>query len=256
MPTELIIDIFKSFDIISSASALSQASRKMNTVWRTNIIPICHEVLPCGIEYYHQARQVWEEMKQSVLVVPSQSAAEDQADGGLLPARVLFPIAESVFSNIHTEFCHQGSFSSSCIERYLIASGSSSRSRFLRSYYRTMSILHLAAKNTCERDQNLSPLQLLDLFRMSEAMLRVLRISACEHWGPNHSFNFFHGFHYIKFIESDLEGISKDGRDFHHSSHQDAVIDDKKRLEVKIRIMTGSVLTSFLPLAFPERDLS
>ena len=201
LPAEIIIDIFKSFDVVGSATALSQTSRKFHTVWRTNIVSICREVLPRGVEYYDQANKVFEEMKQSILGDGQANASILRVDRRVIkttiPSRVLLSIAESTFvALIEFEFEFEDgdlaglSDHCSCIRtgpdgQYhcpFTPSGLSRYYHFLQSFYHTMSVMHLAAKTTQEIRQTLSPVQLLDFFQMSEAMIRVLKSSARHPW--------------------------------------------------------------------------
>ena len=251
-PAEIIIDIFKSFDVISSATALSQTSRKFHAVWRTNIISICDQVLPHGIEYKSQVHQIFEEMKQSVLL-SSQSSAEDKSHADIsLLAKPLFSIAKNALSKSQMDSRALGPRGRSFMDRRVVAFDASSHSRFLWSYYQTMSIMHLASIMSGEMNGTLSPLQLLEFLHMSESMIWILKTSASEPWHIFDSSDFFDNFDYIKIMESDLRGTLRNKYIHRHSAYQNFCTKEEDRLKLEIREMKGIILTHFLPLIFPK----
>ena len=250
-PAEIIIDIFKSFDIISSATALSQISRKFYAIWRTNIISICEEVLPQGIEYKGQVHQILEELKESVLV-PSQNLAEGQTDADSLPAKSIFSIAENAFSKVQMDtdaLRPRGRF---FMDRRIAAFDESSHSRFLLSYYHTMSIMHLASMTPSDMNETLSPLQLLDFLRTNEATIRILKTAISEPWDIFDTTDFFDNFDYMKDLKSELKGIIKNQQSFHDLSNRNPYIEAEDRVRLKIRETKGIILANFLPLIFPR----
>lgn len=186
LPTELIVQIFKSAKKINSAAALSHTSRQLHSVWRYHLASICDAVLPRTIECYDEVHLLLEARANSTLVT-SQSSVEDKAKAAIVQAKMLFAnadLADAAFKEFETQFdvvlvhgettveqsCKYAC-PGTCRDRHGgIVLEASCRIRFLQAYHRAMSIGYLGGKSATKRYQLLASLHLLDLFRMIEVM--------------------------------------------------------------------------------------
>lgn len=182
LPNELIVHIFKSVDNISSAASLSRTSRHLHEVWLYYLPPIRDTVLSRTIECYDQASQLVESMAKSDTAV-DQSSVEEKAKAAVIRARLLFTnsdMADEALkyfeADLPTEW-DEGFEQCTCTcngtgigdngEPIVVGV---SRTRFLRGYYQAMSIIYLAGKGSTRIYRFLASMDLLDFFRMVEAM--------------------------------------------------------------------------------------
>ncbi len=172
LPTELMVGVFKSVDVISSATALSQTSHHLHATWRSNLPSICDAVLPRMIEAYDQAHQFLEVREISNVAI-SQSSVEEKANAAVLRATRLLVHANTArlkFKKFEVGTPDQwgGWASTKHMDRTL---DESSRIRFLKGYYRAKSVIYLVETNRTELlKPTLASIHLLDFLRAYEVM--------------------------------------------------------------------------------------
>ncbi len=192
LPAELIVDVFKAVDTISSAAALSQTSHHLHATWRSNLPSICDAVLPRMIEGYDQARRFLE-LRETSNVVTGQSSVEEKANAAILRATSLVVNADTAllkFNRFKFEESDQwGGWDSDQWGGWAFTKGNKHkqkdrtfddciRIRFLQGWYPAKSLVHLVKDDRTELLKPiLASMHLLDLFRAYEVMEWMLRES-------------------------------------------------------------------------------
>ena len=236
LPTELLVNIFKSVDNVGDAAALSRTSRYLHEIYHYNLSSICDAVLPRTIEAYDQAAQLVEartnpaaissddsetiydavhppnvraydtieQYDQAVQMVKArakpkitagQSSTDEQPVAAVKRAKKLFADAALVNSALR-QFEMVVSHTREAPPELLVHGSSLTeppgisslepltRARFLKGYYRGISVIYLMRKTGAEMYQFLASMSLLDLFRICEIIewqaVEFLMSSRCQ----------------------------------------------------------------------------
>ena len=184
LPNELILHLYKSFDKVNEAAALSHTSRHFHTIWRYNLTSICDAVLPKVIRCYSQHCQLAEARANSDLVV-NQSSDDDGAKAAVVRAQAMLNddtlagYALGIFEN-QTYFylrimgIAEQLYQCDCTpytrnrREYILAQFTCNR--FSKGLLRAMSILYLAGKSGTKIYKFLASMNLVDFYAMVDVM--------------------------------------------------------------------------------------
>ena len=248
LPTELLVDVFKAVDTISSAAALSQTSHHLHATWRSNLPSICDAVLPRMIEAYDQARQFLE-LREISNLATGHSSVEDKANAAVLRAASLLVNADTArlkFKEFevgtHDQWGGWASTKAKKRQQKDRTLDQSSRICFLKGYYRANSVVHLIENDRTELlKPTLASIHLLDFLGAYE----VIKWDFAEHGQNFAGWSVFHllftDLRQVPGMRPLIDKLASDSNQYHLILHDVCIRETAERAK-------GIALANFLPL--------